>query len=605
VSGVVASASFYWENVNGVLIGHLSTTHAATASDPIAIELALSGTETAAPGTTASPTITATLTDAFPNAGTTSATVTGIQVVATDGSAAHATVSGNVSVTVVDDAPSIGAIQNAIMPSVDLTDIQGTWAPVFGADGVANQPNGILPYGPVLPTGTAAISIAIPGQVDTHTTNSAGDEIFQIAVSGSPSYTFYEYTHYTPGSQTAEMFAYSTLADAQAGLGNNEFFTLSMASNGTYDFHLVSNSLQQTEVFNLTTQKSGEGEIFEINGTTGAFSSPGSIPTTGFDLLIDGWDSSNIDPTQHTVHGNANGFGIDNGNLDTNETIAFTAGQDQTGMTIGIGKGGNATNETLQVTIWNDAHSQSATEIVTQTDGTAITVDAAHWLGTGANAFISNFKEVDVTNLGGTAGFSNSDIKLDLTSVTFNEATVVGSTTLNFTPSITDGDGNVATGSNFSVGLNGTANANGGYTLVGGPGNDVILSSSHVDTMTGGGGSNTFEFNNPLDGGGQGSGATISISNTDQITNFNPATDSVAVSAAGFGGGLTFGEVFDSTQVQNSSSNSFTNSSERFLFDQTNHTLYYSPDGTTANEHAIAILNLVSAINPTNIHVAH
>jgi hypothetical protein len=123
--------------------------------------------------------------------------------------------------------------------------------------------------------------------------------------------------------------------------------------------------------------------------------------------------------------------------------------------------------------------------------------------------------------------------------------------------------------------------------------------------MTGGGGSNTFEFNNPLDGGGQGSGATISISNTDQITNFNPATDSVAVSAAGFGGGLTFGEVFDSTQVQNSSSNSFTNSSERFLFDQTNHTLYYSPDGTTANEHAIAILNLVSAINPTNIHVAH
>jgi Ca2+-binding RTX toxin-like protein len=123
--------------------------------------------------------------------------------------------------------------------------------------------------------------------------------------------------------------------------------------------------------------------------------------------------------------------------------------------------------------------------------------------------------------------------------------------------------------------------------------------------MTGGGGNDTFEFNNPLDGGGQGTGITITNTNTDTITDFSTANDIIAVSAAGFGGGLTFGEVFNSTQVQNAANATFTNSAERFLFDTANHTLYYSPDGTTANEHAIAILNNVASINATNVHVVH
>jgi len=55
--------------------------------------------------------------------------------------------------------------------------------------------------------------------------------------------------------------------------------------------------------------------------------------------------------------------------------------------------------------------------------------------------------------------------------------------------------------------------------------------------------------------------------------------------------------------VGNSANNQFTNSSQRFVFDTANHTLYYSGNGTTANEHVVAILNLVAAISPTNIHV--
>ena len=50
--------------------------------------------------------------------------------------------------------------------------------------------------------------------------------------------------------------------------------------------------------------------------------------------------------------------------------------------------------------------------------------------------------------------------------------------------------------------------------------------------------------------------------------------------------------------------NAFDNSgNQRFVFDQQHNTLYYSADGHTNTEHAVAILNLVAAINPTNIHV--
>jgi uncharacterized repeat protein (TIGR01451 family) len=323
VTGVVASASFFWEIVGGVLIGHLSTTHTATAADPIAIELALSGTEIANPGATAAPTITATLTDAFPDAGTTSATVNGIQVVATDGSAAHATVSGNVSVTVIDDTPSIGAIANAIMPSVSLTDVHGTWAPVFGADGVANQqpnPNGAfptIPYGAILPAGTAAITIALPGQgspVGT-TTDPLGhtENVYSVAEtanngSGTFTYNIFEYSFYNPATQTAEVVAFGDAALTQP------FFTLSMNADGTYVFDLESNSLLSSETFSVSGgTPNGNGEFVEVNTSgVGAYGS-GAIPapSSAFPLIIDGFTSTDTNPLDHRVFKDTNGFGID------------------------------------------------------------------------------------------------------------------------------------------------------------------------------------------------------------------------------------------------------------------------------------------------------
>ncbi len=536
----------------------------------------------------------------------------GVKVTLTDGDGDTASTTTDISshVSFLDDGPTIGTTLNAVLASVNGSDVQGTWQPTFGADG---------------PSATSAIGIAIPNATingttyavsDTGTHNAAGDEVFQIAVAGTSNYTFFETTHYTPGTQTDELFAYATLAGAQAGLSNDEFFTLTLAANGTYNFDLVSNALQTFQTFNFTTLPPGNSDYATI--TNGVFTAhSGNDTLAGSSILIDGFDSTHTDPNSGNKvfinNGGGGGLGVNNGNLDTNETVFFEFNNivgdaarvgDQSSVTIGVGKA-NTANESFQITIWNDTHTINHTETITQTDGTAVIVDAAHWQGTGVNTFFS-FGEVDVENLGGTAAFAASDDKILVTSI--SGATVIGSTTLNFTPTITDGDGDTASGSNFSVSLNSTANANGGFTLVGTTGDDVILSSSHVDTLTGNGGTNTFEFNNPSDGGGQSNGA-ITSTNTDTITDFNTTKDVIEVSAAGFNaainGGLTFGEVFTSSQVVNAADNNFTNSAQRFLFDQGNNTLYYSADGTTAHEHAIAILNLVAAINPANIHVAH
>jgi uncharacterized repeat protein (TIGR01451 family) len=518
VTGVVASASFFWEIVGGVLIGHLSTTHTATAADPIAIELALSGTETANPGATAAPTITATLTDAFPDAGTTSATVNGIQVVATDGSATHATVSGNVSVTVIDDTPSIGAIANAIMPSVSLTDVHGTWAPVFGADGVANQqpnPNGAfptIPYGAILPAGTAAITIALPGQgspVGT-TTDPLGhtENVYSVAEtanngSGTFTYNIFEYSFYNPATQTAEVLAFGDAALTQA------FFTLSMNANGTYVFDLESNSLLSSETFSVSGgTPNGNGEFVEVNTSgVGAYGS-GAIPapSNAFPLIIDGFTSTDTNPLDHRVFKDTNGFGIDQSNLQPLSTLSFDFLHQQTDVVLVAGKA--TVVETAQVQLFDSSHTLLATETINLTPDAShqitLTIDAAAWTGTGTNAF-QPFFIAEVENTG--------PAKFNPLSLTFDQTTVIGGTTLTFTPTITDGDGNTATGGNLSVALNGTTNASGGYDLTG-TGTNVLVASAHADHLTGSGTSTVDYSNSPT-------GVTVDLTN-------NPGTESAS-----------------------------------------------------------------------------
>ncbi|WP_426442486.1 DUF7507 domain-containing protein [Bradyrhizobium genosp. P] len=484
VSGIVVngstlpSADFFWDvNGSGQLEGHIGSL-----TGPLGIILAISGTTTAAAyGGTATPTITATLTDAFPMptgpAGTVSISVTGIQVIAeTDG--IHDTSNpGAVSVTIVDDTPSIGAIQNVVMPNVINTDAHGTWQPNFDADG----PNLTNAIGIAMGTAPAGETFTV---TDTHTTV-GGHEIFQVAVTGPANYTFYEYTTYTASTQTGEMLAFT---DSTASA--NPFFTLSMNANGTYVFDLENNSFLSTQTFSVSgATPNGNGEFVEVNPAgTGAYGS-GAIPapSAAFPLIIDGFTTTDTNPADHRVFKDTNGFGVDQSNLQVDSTLSFNFLSQQSDVSMVAGKA--TVTETATVTLFDNLGHQLAAETINLTPNAAhqitINVDAADWVGTGANAF-QNFYTVDIENTGTS--------KFNPLSLTYNETTVISGTTLTFAPTITDGDGDTATGGNLSVALT-AANGGGGYTLTG-TGGDVFVASAHADTFTGTGTGNTVDYSN-------------------------------------------------------------------------------------------------------------
>jgi Ca2+-binding RTX toxin-like protein len=131
--------------------------------------------------------------------------------------------------------------------------------------------------------------------------------------------------------------------------------------------------------------------------------------------------------------------------------------------------------------------------------------------------------------------------------------------------------------------------------IAGGSGNDIFFAGLGNDIFTGGLGNNSYAFN------------SLNLG-ADQITDFNNTTraDAIQVSAAGFGGGLTQNE--DVTSIFQTASNAnFSGAGGgqgQFLFDTSNHTLYYSADGATAAAHAIAQIEAGVTLTPHDIHVA-
>jgi hypothetical protein len=74
------------------------------------------------------------------------------------------------------------------------------------------------------------------------------------------------------------------------------------------------------------------------------------------------------------------------------------------------------------------------------------------------------------------------------------------------------------------------------------------------------------------------------------------------VSAGNFGGGLAVN--MDVTGIfETSNDNLFQASTSRFHFNTANQTLYYSPNGTTGSEVALAQLEAGVTLHPTDLHV--
>ncbi len=127
----------------------------------------------------------------------------------------------------------------------------------------------------------------------------------------------------------------------------------------------------------------------------------------------------------------------------------------------------------------------------------------------------------------------------------------------------------------------------GNDTLIGGTGNDVLVGGTGNDTLTGGSGSDRFTFNSRSEG-------------IDRITDFSVVDDTIYVSAAGFGGGLVAGAAIAVNQFFLGSA--ATTSSQRFLYDKGNGSLFFDQDGTGAIA-KIQIATLNTGLSLTNADI--
>jgi VCBS repeat-containing protein len=259
---------------------------------------------------------------------------------------------------------------------------------------------------------------------------------------------------------------------------------------------------------------------------------------------------------------------------------------------------GASTVQDITVTIngTNDAPTAVSENVVTDA-GASGTVDIPAW------ALAANDTDPDTTDhvsvngitssTGGNAVLSGGDVfftddatpggsfdynSTDGIAVSSNTATATVINNAASTTSLTAGSGD-----NILIATNGTE------TMTGGTGNDIFFGNSGSHVMTGGGGNNTFAFMHTTDGP-----ATI--------TDFNNVTaqDHIAVSASGFGGGLTAG--MDVTPIfETTADNQFSGTGAEFHFDTANQTLYFSADGTTASEMTLAQVQPGVTLHPHDV----
>jgi VCBS repeat-containing protein len=250
---------------------------------------------------------------------------------------------------------------------------------------------------------------------------------------------------------------------------------------------------------------------------------------------------------------------------------------------------------TIAITGTNDAPTAVSENVITDV-GANGTVDIPAWALAANDTDPDTLDHVSVKSIlsstGGTAALSGDAFFTD-------DATLGGSFTYNSTDGIAVSS-NAATatvvnnattttaltatsGDNILIATNGTE------TLTGGTGNDILIGNSGSHVMTGGGGNDTFAFLHTTDGP-----ATI--------TDFNNTSqhDHIAVSANGFGGGLTAG--MDVTSIfETSADDQFAGFGAKFHFDTGNQTLYFSADGTTASEITLAQVQSGVTINPHDV----
>jgi VCBS repeat-containing protein len=261
---------------------------------------------------------------------------------------------------------------------------------------------------------------------------------------------------------------------------------------------------------------------------------------------------------------------------------------------------GGSTVQDITVTMngTNDAPTAVSENIITDA-GANGTVDIPTW------ALAANDSDPDtidhlsvgsiVSSSGGGTSVSGSDVSFadDATAGgSFNYTSTDGSATSSnaATATITNNAASATAltatgGDSILIATNGTE------TMTGGGGNDILIGNSGSHVMTGGGGNDTFAFLQTTDGPGI-------------ITDFNNTAqhDHIAISASGFGGGLTAGMDVTST-FETSGDDQFSGFGAQFHFDSGNQTLYYSVDGTQASAITVASVQAGVVLNPHDLLV--
>lgn len=146
-----------------------------------------------------------------------------------------------------------------------------------------------------------------------------------------------------------------------------------------------------------------------------------------------------------------------------------------------------------------------------------------------------------------------------------------------------------AQGNDVLYGGDGSDRLNGGDgndVLYGGDGTDVLIGGTGRDSLYGGAGSDRFLYESPSEG-------------SDQIFDFTVGQDNIAISASGFGSGLSVGSLPSSSFVLGSAAK---DASDRFIYNAHTGELFFDGDGSgSANKQLIATLTNTPDLDASSI----
>ena len=341
-------------------------------------------------------------------------------------------------ITVNDDTPVIGAVQDAILSAQAGTEVTGTWQPLFGADGaLAANPLSIT-----LGAAPAGYTYSSPVPAGLSPT---GDQVVKIDVqkSGATVYSIWEYTHYDPATHTETL---STFLDA--GL-TTSYYNLSMNTNGTYTFAINSVPTFTTTLDFTALSPTIYNAIYVVDGV---IQGKGYVPPSGVtpDVIIDSYNDLKNGTSADNVQVNNNGLGLNNGNLDNGETVGLKFAQTQTAISLLVGKAQAGNIDTFVVTLYNGGVAVGQETVTLVGAGTAtrglLFIDADHW---GTSWGIGNTSVVNSGSFGAfdsvsiekhASGLPNEDSKVTLDALNYQTTTVINTSDLHFNIAITDGD---------------------------------------------------------------------------------------------------------------------------------------------------------------------